>query len=331
MMYPWFEAEWQQFLRIHNNKRLGHAYLLSGPQGIGKNDLAASLSHYFLCETPAAQAACLNCRSCKILEYEHHPDRVIIRSENERGGIAVDQIRELAEFFTLRPHYATFKIAIIEGAEGMNNNAANALLKILEEPPAGALLLLTASRPGRLLPTIRSRCQQVQLAQPAWPQMEQWFAQKLGPEQQKRLHQQSFHGGPLSILRALESDEPSTLDALIDVLATLSRAGNHNVAEHLNTLPDDNAAELVDLFEIVVRALALGHSGQQPRLLHTGTDATQRLQEIVNNLNSRSSFEFLDRITDARGVLRRSSGVRGKEVIENLIYDWIRLGQPETV
>ncbi|MFZ7128723.1 MAG: DNA polymerase III subunit delta' [Desulfobacterales bacterium] len=145
-------------------KRLPHALLFSGIDGIGKFTTARLFATAVLCERreagmEAAFDSCERCRSCRLAATGNHPDLQIIEPE---GSITrIGRIRELLSIFALKSHAGGYRVAILRDAPAMNPEAANALLKILEEPPERSLLILTADRVSDLLPTIVSRCQSV--------------------------------------------------------------------------------------------------------------------------------------------------------------------------
>lgn len=157
--------------------RAAHGWLLSGPQGIGKAAMACMAAAWLLRERgeepaligggavtvdPADPGSNLVCKG-------HHPDLLVIRPElkdNKSGQIKLEQIRKLVGFMGHRPGRGGWRVAIIDSMDQVNRNGANALLKLLEEPPEKTMLFLVASRPGRLPPTIRSRCRLVRIAPP---------------------------------------------------------------------------------------------------------------------------------------------------------------------
>jgi len=166
------------FLETAAAQRLPHAWLLSGPRGIGKMTLAYRIARFQLSQGAGGNDLFGGPGSLqmspdselfhRILAGGHGDLRVIERVVNPttkmlRGEIVVDQIRGLVRFFSMTSAEGGWRIAIIDGAEDMNPNAANALLKLLEEPPKNCLLLLVSHGPGRLLPTIRSRCRHLAL------------------------------------------------------------------------------------------------------------------------------------------------------------------------
>jgi len=159
--HDWAVEMLQQHV-AHDNLR--HAYLLTGPAGVGRRTLALRLAQALNCQTPVAPGVpCRNCRTCKQIEAGQHPDLLIIRKPADKKDILVDQIREVSKFLSLKPYMAPYKVVLIINFEDANPNSQNALLKTLEEAPGFAVLLLTAENGEQLLPTIVSRCEILRL------------------------------------------------------------------------------------------------------------------------------------------------------------------------
>jgi len=141
-----------------------HAYLLAGPSGLGRRTLALRFAQALNCTQPIAPGdACGTCRDCKQIQAMQHPDLAVIQAEAEGRILAVEQVRAVQHAFSLKPYQAKFRVALFLRFQEANANAANALLKTLEEAPAHALLILTADSPEGLLPTIVSRCEVLRL------------------------------------------------------------------------------------------------------------------------------------------------------------------------
>ena len=180
-MHPWNEAVLESLKKAR--QRLPHALLIHGPRGVGKLALAEHFAQLLLCEHADPQARpCGRCDACRWYLAGNHPDFRRIEpealaktppadAETEEGTeaparrakqpsivITVEQVRALADFLNLRSHRGALRIALVHPAEDLYPNAANALLKGLEEPPPGAIFILVSHRPARLLPTVRSRC-----------------------------------------------------------------------------------------------------------------------------------------------------------------------------
>ncbi|MEA3290890.1 MAG: DNA polymerase III subunit delta' C-terminal domain-containing protein [Pseudomonadota bacterium] len=208
--HPWNLELWRQITATR--ERLPHAMLLAGPAGAGKTALALALARYLTCQAPAADTACGACHSCLLFAVATLPDFHLLSTEFEReqaaetslfyryGGryldpdeerrkrtkprrvISIGQIRGLISGFSTRPHTAPHKVALIAPAETMTLSAANALLKLLEEPPADSTLILVSSDPSRLPATIRSRCMVMKVALPAREEALEWLGGLEWPE-----------------------------------------------------------------------------------------------------------------------------------------------------
>ncbi|MGY4523452.1 DNA polymerase III subunit delta' [Pseudomonas sp. UBA4617] len=175
-VFPWQQALWQQ---LAGRSRHAHAYLLHGPQGIGKRALAERLMARLLCQQPQGLEACGGCKACLLLKAGSHPDNFVLEPEEADKPIKVDQVRDLVAFVVQTAQQGGRKVVLIEPVEAMNVNASNALLKSLEEPSGDTVLLLVSHQPSRLLPTIKSRCQQVACPQPSLAQSRAWLASAL--------------------------------------------------------------------------------------------------------------------------------------------------------
>jgi len=194
-MHPWNAQIFESLKRRLD--ALPHALLFHGPQGVGKLELAETVAQLILCEhAELTRRPCGSCEGCRWFLVGSHPDlrrlepealaKARPEAEGEEGApatarakpsieIKVDQVRELAAFLNLGSHRGRRRVAIVHPAEEMNANAANALLKGLEEPPLGAMFLLVTHRPARLLPTIRSRCVAIPVPVPAGEAALEWL------------------------------------------------------------------------------------------------------------------------------------------------------------
>ncbi|MDX8412932.1 MAG: DNA polymerase III subunit delta' [Mariprofundales bacterium] len=135
-----------------------HAWLLHGPMGIGKSLLAHEMAQAFLCQESAPPRPCLHCHSCTIMAADSHPDLLLLQREESKRDIPVSQVRQLLDFISLTGYESNRRVVIIDDAERLNNAAANALLKGLEEPAQGCLIIMVCSDLQRLPATVRSRC-----------------------------------------------------------------------------------------------------------------------------------------------------------------------------
>ncbi len=216
-----------------------HAILLAGPAGVGKSLFAAAMAQRLLCDAPRnpEDSACGECPSCRLLSVGNHPDfrhivpeadAAEVETETADAGdkkkasaqILIAQIRALEDFVFVGGHRSNRRVILVEPAEAMNISAANALLKILEEPPAGICFVLVSSRWRKLLPTLRSRCRMLMFGRPDMKKAQQWLADRGGS---KSLPMLALCGG--APIRALEEMEKGRMDAFSDVVASLLERG----------------------------------------------------------------------------------------------------------
>ncbi|GAB2675999.1 DNA polymerase III subunit delta' [Aliiglaciecola sp. 3_MG-2023] len=170
-MYPWLEESFLQLGARAQNSSLHHALLIKGPVGIGKTDFSYQLAKSILCKSDT-QKPCGKCQSCLLFDAQSHPDLHQVASEKQLG---VDLIRDAIQKLSSKAHLSGNKVLIIEQAESMTESAANALLKTLEEPTENTFIFLVSAFPERLLPTIISRCEKVNLYAPSFTLCKQWL------------------------------------------------------------------------------------------------------------------------------------------------------------
>lgn len=195
IIYPWQKNDWARLQELR--KRPVHGLLFKGTKGIGKLELAINFAQSLLCQHPDESGfACGKCPSCHWFEQGSHPDYRLLQPEvlsldgeesddfksvsgkKPSKQVSVEQIRGLADFFGMSAHQGGRRVIVIHPAEAMNPNAANALLKNLEEPPPGLLFILVSHKPQQLLPTILSRCLSFALPAPDAASATRWLAEQ---------------------------------------------------------------------------------------------------------------------------------------------------------
>jgi DNA polymerase-3 subunit delta' len=213
-IYPWQKNDWVRLQELR--KRPAHGLLFKGTKGIGKLDLAMNFAQSLLCEHPQdSDFFCGKCPSCHWFEQGSHPDCRLLQpetlslegEETESGKkpskqISVDQVRDLADFIGMSAHQGGRRVIVIHPAEAMNTNAANALLKNLEEPPQGLLFILVSHKPQQLLPTILSRCLSFALPAPDAASATRWLT-----EQGVKNPAEALAASGFSPLQAVQLDE----------------------------------------------------------------------------------------------------------------------------
>ncbi len=225
---PWQGANREHLLGLHQRGQLPHALLLYGLAGTGISRFAAAIAQTLLCDSGAG-APCGKCHSCQLYNAGNHPDLLWLAPEREGGLIKVDQVREVVSFGHASAQQGGYRVVIISPAEAMNANAANSLLKTLEEPGDKTLLLLVSHAAATVLPTVRSRCQQMAMAVPSPAEGKEWLQQHLSdPAHLPLLHafapRQPLYGQRLEPLvddmAAVAESLPALMEGSADVLVT---------------------------------------------------------------------------------------------------------------
>lgn len=226
----------EQFASAWATRKLHHAWLLAGPKGVGKASFAHAAARRVLADAAGPPSELPGIASddkhpmVRLIEAGSHPDmRWLRRVENERTGnlarnISVDQIRGLGDLFDLSPAMSDWRVAVIDTIDELEGSGANALLKMLEEPPPNSLFFLVSHAPGRLLPTIRSRCRRLDfqaLGDDAMTSILESEAPELSPGERRKIIPMSFG----SAGRALAFAELS-LAKLEDAALAILRQGD---------------------------------------------------------------------------------------------------------
>jgi len=323
---PWLVPLAQDMLA--RRSRWPHALLISGPQGIGKRDLADAFARALLCETPRADGfACGTCPSCGYVAAGQHPDlRLVEPIEVDDDGeakavewIGVDRIRALIEWVQLTSHRRMAKVAIVAPAERMNPSAANALLKTLEEPPPSTYLMLVSHQPGRLPPTIVSRC--VRLAVPAPPADEAlaWLTAEGVREPAALLGQ--AHGAPLRALALADPGYQAERAAWLAALATPRALSPVALSARIDAAPRDERklrlAAAIDWLLLWTADIAASASGAAP--VHN-VDFADRIAALGRSVARISLFRYHRALLDQRALLAHP--LQPRLVAEALLIDY---------
>lgn len=289
-VYPWQAAVWRHLNLDH--QRLPHALLLHGREGVGKYSFARSFSQALLCTNKNEDGtACKQCSSCNWFNDESHPDFRLLSPEQateveddvvntkktkKKTQISVAQIRDLNDFVSLSSHHSSgLRIILIHPAESLNLASANALLKMLEEPAAGVVFILVTHHLPRLLPTITSRCQKINMPIPDENQALTWLAEQGVQNAKQQLAY--LEGSPIKVF--LEQTQLNQFEKIWKLLSLGRQLEPHIAAPILIETSVETGIIAIQKWIYDIVAIKLG---QQARYHLQYTKALQALAEKVN-------------------------------------------------
>lgn len=320
-MLEWLDATWHQLNQVRNQGRLPHALLIIGAEGVGKQVFASQLAHSLLCETPLVDGqACGRCPACAWLQAGTHPDLLQLSPEEAGKAIKVDQVRSLCTELGMTSHAGGHKVAIIHPADAMNTNAANSLLKTLEEPTHNTLLILLTALPGKLPATIRSRCQQLRLILPQQSVAQRWLESSGVPADVATRCLQMAGGAPLKALELAGSDLGELREQRLEELWQVFSGRLDPVLLAGQWLGKQESQTL----HWWLRWLRDLISWQMGRRQPADVEAVQKLQKISESVDSRQICNLADQVIRALNGL--GSGLNRQLILEDLLINWAGMG-----
>lgn len=246
-LQPWLAEPWQRLADALAGGRLHHALLIAAPHGYGKRALADAFAAAALCTRRQSDGhACGTCRGCQLFAVGTHPDlaRVGLEVRDDgklRSEITIEQIRELSARLSKASQFGGLQIALIDPADRQNANAANALLKTLEEPSSATIIALLADAPARVPATIRSRCQRIEVRAPQREEALAWLREQGVAADRAAAALDASLGNPGLALAWLADDTLALRSTCADDLADLAR-GRRTAAEVAERWADESAA-----------------------------------------------------------------------------------------
>ena len=317
MIYPWQQNQWQQLQSQIQKQRLPHAILVLGQAGLGKQDFAQTIAASLLCTDRQDDGQpCGICSACHLLDVGTHPDYLYLAPEAADKAIKVDDIRDLCNSLALTSQFGGYKVAVIALADNMNINAANSLLKTLEEPADNSLLILVSSRPHRLPITIRSRCHMIHFQVPESEQAEQWMVQQNMVEAKGLLG--LAHGSPLLAVTLADEELVEQRKSLIQALIGVTK--NNPVTEFAAPLSKWPSDYLLAWFYDWIRDLITIKQGTGSALVHH--EFQKDLSQIATRASAESLYLMLDEVINLRKV--QSIPLNAQMFWEDLLISWKR-------
>ncbi len=314
--YPWLQKEQSQLQTYLNQRRIPQALLISGAAGMGKFQLALFFARMLMCESPlVGPQACGQCPACQLLNAETHPDLMLIQPEEKGKQLTINLIRQLLEKLTLKPQYQAQRVVIIRQADALNNAAANAFLKCLEEPGERTSIILLAEKPYRLSATIRSRCQKMPMKLSDRQSAIVWLNNQHLAQPEALL--EMAQGGPLTAQYFGEQNYLELQTTLLeDWLKVADAAGD--ISELVESWQKQTSVTLPMILrwlgEWVALLIKLKYG------LAEKNDHKFSLQERAERLNLKSLYQFYDFLLLSRRQLE--SAVNPQLLMEQVLIEW---------
>ena len=327
-MYSWQKSQWQQ---ITQRASLPHALLLRGRAGTGKHDFAIALSKALLCAAPKTdKTACGTCQNCVWFAEDGHPDFKLIAPEDaetsdevpkkktaKKSQISVAQIRQLIDYLSLSTHQVNSRrVVLISPAETLNSASANALLKMLEEPPSNTLFLLVTSQPQRLLATIMSRCQAIDLPLPSKTESLNWLHQQGVNNAENALNLAG--GAPLLALQIAE--DGAVIAALSKHLSLGGQLDAFACAPLFTGLGMERALDTLQKWVFDLAACKLAQN------LHYHLSHGNVLQALCKSVNLQLLLRFQQQLLDAKKLANHP--LNNELQLENILLQYTQLFKP---
>ncbi|MFH1183869.1 MAG: DNA polymerase III subunit delta' [Chloroflexota bacterium] len=299
-----------------------HAYLFTGPRGVGRRTLALRFAQALNCTDPTEPGIpCGKCDDCKRVEARQHPDVTIVAAEAEGGTLKVEQVREQRRLISLKPFQAKYRVAIFNRFQEANDAAANALLKTLEEAPAHAVLVLTAESSEGLLPTIVSRCEVLRLHTVPLDAVQELLEQRGAQPDHARLLSHISGGCPGVALRLMQDKEALAYrdEKLNELLALLpaTRAQKFAYAEKLGK--DKAAMRGVLVLWLSFWRDVLWRAGGASTAI-ANIDRQQEIDALSRQMSLPNAKQIVADLD--RGVRRLESNINPRLLAEVLLLDW---------
>ena len=317
--YPWLKPFWERLTAAHRQSRLPHALLLTGQPGLGKAAFADALAHLLLCENPTdGTSPCGQCTSCTLFAAGSNPDYFRVTPVEDSRVIKIDQVRELSENLALTSHGNGYKVAILIPADAMNINAANSLLKTLEEPSDNTVLVLVSAQPARLPATVRSRCQEIRIQAANREQSAGWLAERYdGPSPEMYLA--LANGAPLQALQLAQEQALEERARRFRALVAIQAGQESPLTVAQGWAADEDLKGLRWMREWLMDMLKIRLGGQAQGDIH-GVDLREGLTTLARKLDSRVLFGLLDGIN--RMLKLADSTLNRQMMMEDILLEW---------
>ena len=316
--YPWQQHHWSNLQQQILANKFPHALLICGQSGLGMLSFANAIALSLLCSQPDSEGRpCGRCQPCQLCASDSHPDLYRVNRDEDKRQILVDQIRALCEFMALSRQFERYKIGLICEAEKLNNNAANSLLKTLEEPPPYSLIIMVSHGLMQIPPTLRSRCQQILFFSPPRDSGANWLAKQL-PDCNSKLLISLAHGAPLMAKDLASGDQLQARQSAFNVLLQLL-AGEVSATAAAKRLEKLDIRLLLDwLMSWAIDVIRLRFEADANRL--DNPDLYQELIGISSQMGLSYFFDVMDEMIQFKRFLDAS--LNHQLLLEDILLAW---------
>jgi DNA polymerase-3 subunit delta' len=320
---PWQQKEWRHLCEYRAQNRIPQALLISGNKGLGKRHLAEQFAYALLCPKPDAHGHCCGrCDSCLLIKAGSHPDLFYIEPAETGKAIGIDSIRGLIADTQLKPQYDTYRVVLIDPADRMNQSAANAFLKCLEEPGERTVILLITEKPAQLPATILSRCQKMTLTPPDKETVVAWLKRQPIEEDPETLAAMARNSPLLARQYAKDRILPLRSECFKTWLAIAKQQANPvTVAEAWLKLPQ---ADLLLWTSSWTTDLIKCRCRTRPGNIYN-PDLSASLQELARRLDLKSLYRLYDLILASRR--RLDTQINKQLILEEILILWSQLNR----
>ncbi|MGK9171682.1 DNA polymerase III subunit delta' [Yokenella regensburgei] len=318
--YPWLRPHYDQLVASYQAGRGHHALLVYALPGMGEDALIYALCRFLLCQHPENQKSCGTCKGCQLMQAGTHPDYYLLAPEKGKTSLGIDAVRDVSEKLYEHSRLGGAKVVWIPDAASLTDAAANALLKTLEEPPAGTWFFLACREPARLMATLRSRCRLHHLSPPAEQYASAWLERETAVSPERILTALRLSGGaPGAAAELLQSDLQASRQALCKAVEHCLNSGEW--LSLLSVLHHDQVNERLHwLGALLLDALKV----QQQATLLTNMDAVGLVQQLAQQLTSSRLQAFLTALVACREQLVTVVGVNRELLLTDLLLRFER-------
>jgi DNA polymerase-3 subunit delta' len=301
MTPTWLSTEMAALSAAFAARRLSHGILVHEAPGAGGDWLARWIAQLVLCESES-EPPCGVCMGCTRVATGQHPDLLWVRPVDDSRQIRIEQVRELAADLALTSHQGRYKVGVLTPADSMNRSSANALLKTLEEPPPQTLLILVATQPSRLLPTILSRCQRVRLMPPTRAEAVEWLNATAGAKADWNVVLDALGEAPML---AAESDPQVVVEVAAEVRKTLDAAlaGTIDAVATAERWVRTELPVRLRCVELWLTEQIQQRAQRRETLLHVASGGGTVSGDPASHLHIHALFQLLDRVREMRSSL----------------------------